>query len=436
VNEEDLKTTLTRVAHRASSGDDALERIARGHRRREVRRRTLTATGGVASLALLAVLAVQVLPGGNDDPTFGGDPSGSPTTAPNALTFTTDAIVYQERDGRLMFHRVDGERFEIESAAQARFASVVGYEEDVMFVTTADDGSSSQIWEWNAPDRPCPENATTCTGRGEAIATSGPIAGRVEAIAWGAKLWHAYLVRDASGEGPAELRIVDVQAEPVSQTLWTFPAWLGRGISSDDELRIEWSPDGRHLLVVNTFVDAAQERQDETLLVFDVETGQRVLTRHGTLARWEPDGKIVYSPLSGDDQRWRRMDLAGQEAILSVEGGTNPAVSPSGEWLAIERPDTSETVVLNLRREVETRTIRGAAPLWFDDVTILTTETEPCVPAECLEHPTVDTGRVHMECIAEVCDTADRSYPIATTRGAVATYAEPGLELVPAYPGS
>lgn len=420
MNEDDLRTSLTRVAHRASADGDALERIAHGHRRREVRRRTLTATGGVASLALMGVLAVQLIPGDREQ-TFGGNPSTSPTAAPDTSTFAAEAIVYQERDGRLMFHRVDGETEEVTTPGQPRFASLHPGE-TVRFVTTSDDGTESRIWAWYSAD---PEDAQpeASIPVGAAREIADPVAGRIGAADWSGGGSLAYLTRNANAEGPAEL-FVEVVSE--RRKLWTFPAWLGRGVSSDDELRIEWSPDGRHLLVVNTFVDAAQERQDETLLVFDVETGERVLTRHGTLARWEPDGKILYSPLGdGADQRWRRMDLSGQEAILSVKGGTNPAVSPSGEWVAIERPDTSETIVVNLRREVAPRTIRGAAPLWFDDTTILTTETKPC-GTDCLEHPTIDTGRVHMECIAEICDTADRTYPIATTRGAVAAYVAGG----------
>ena len=428
VNEEDLKTTLTRVAHRAQQDPAALDRIKTGRHRREVRRRTITATSAVATVAALAFAATQLLPGGADDPgSFATDPPGTPTGAPTD-PYRARTIAYVTGAGGVRtFDVATGEPgYSYGFGADTR-PTHVHLGSDGWLYVVADSGPGRSRLTAHEQATYCPNGTDErcLPPRTEVIDTVG---GRIGAIAWDGQGSFAYL---ASGDPDATLGqhvLYLDRGDGAAVPLWTFPGYLGRGTNSDDELQVEFSPDGSKILVVNTFVDTAQERQDETLLVFDLDGNQVVPARNGTHARWSTSGTIFYLPIDPSDDTWRELNVdTGEETELAISlpGATNPALSPDGRSLAIEDEGSNSITILDLE-DGSTETMPGAAPLWFDADTLLVTELEDCRPDLCEVLPWMDTGRVLK---IDVGETSGEPYAVEskmTTRGASVLYGMAG----------
>lgn len=455
MHEDELKAALSRVALRAQPEPDALDRIKAGRHRRDVRRRTMTATSAVAAVTALAFGAVQLMGNVADSPqTFAT--GGAPTDG--AVDPTADDLdarwIAALHDGEVTVFDAKAEEpgwtfgWEPERSATAVHLSADGY---LYVVVGGVEGESTLYRRPISPD-PCPAadpGELACRPPPATFEEVGRFAGQtVAAIAWSpdgiGSL--AALTRSPDGEGGLTLRAYPNVASVRSggRVIWEFPAHLGRGVGGDDDVHVEFSPNGERLLVVNTFVDAAEERQDETLLVFDVDGTRVGAPVHGTHARWTRAGTILYKPLSpADDDTWRelRPDTGEvRELPLSLPGATSPMLSPDGRQLAVEDDAQNSVVILDLETG-ETETMPGAAPLWLDPDTLLVTEQEPCENASDADiycGGYIDTGRVLKIAVGEQDGTV---YPIATTRGAAVLYGEDvaegaPLELLPAEPGS
>lgn len=434
MQEEDLKTALTGLAGRAEAAPGALERITAGRRRHEVRRRAMTATTAVAAVTALAFGAVQLLGTRSADrpPTFASDqpgPGGPPTSTPTPSPFepfATDRVAFVATDGSLrVYDPATGEvRIAQEGRGEHRLPTFDGVTGELYAV--AWDGARSTIWQIGDDDCP-PQKACPSSDRQE-LAVKGRIdalavlAGRVAFLSMdepeGAEAFHRLWVLGDGTRDPA--------------ALWQFPPYLGRGVTSDDEVSVSFSPDGEQLLVVNTFVDTAEERQDETMLVFDLAGNLLLEPINGTHARWTDAGTLLYKPLSPpDDNRWRELDPTTgdvRELPIDVAGATNPVLSADGSKLAVENEGTNSIIVLDLATGA-TEIVPGAAPIWLDGETLLVTEVEECEPDLCEVQPYRDTGRVLRITVGELIG---EPVPIATTRGAAfrANWGEP-LELEP-----
>ena len=236
--------------------------------------------------------------------------------------------------------------------------------------------------------------------------------GTVDAIDYGVDGQLAYLLNDGTQQ---TLYVWQGTGEP--RALWTFPAYLGRGLSSDDALRVAFSPDGTRVLVVNTFVDTARERQDETLLVLDLEGRPVVDARNGTHGIWLDTTRVAYLPYAPDeDDVWRALDVTtGEETRMPLDlpASTNPALSPQGTHLAVEDAATGSVVVLDLASG-ERQTVEGSGPVWFDLDTLLVSEMEACDASRCETEMWRPTGRSVLVDLGEP-DGSRRFVPITAT---------------------
>lgn len=163
----------------------------------------------------------------------------------------------------------------------------------------------------------------------------------------------------------------------------------GRGGSESDERSITWSPNGRAILLVDTF-------QDPSVHVVDTNGLGLVVPRPGTFARWLDDSTIVYreeNRLRTDGGkrrgRWFSLDLKTEKAerIGLPAGMSRPEVSPDGTLIALDDADTEDpaTYLCDLATGESRLLVRGyGAPIWFSNTLVAVTAGGPCPPrTEC-----------------------------------------------------
>ncbi len=186
----------------------------------------------------------------------------------------------------------------------------------------------------------------------------------------------------ASGDGTTtELRFLPEDGDEVVRSLAPV---LGRGgFINYDESRVEWAPDGRHLLVLETALDTSQ---DETLYVLRPDGTDAIAPRAGTWARWSADAHTIYCLCAlhpGDESwAWQAIDTGnGVGRPLLLEQAMRPSLSPDGRFLAFDDgEDTPAVHVLELSPGSRPRrvTTGAIAPLWLDSGHLAVTDTEPC----------------------------------------------------------
>lgn len=210
----------------------------------------------------------------------------------------------------------------------------------------------------------------------------------------------------ASDEQQQRVEVWGTSGEPLERNpprtvIWRFPPYLGRGLSPDDATTLAWSRDGMRLLVVNTFVDTADTRGDETLLVLAAD-GRARTVRQGTHGVWIADNEIAYQPYRGDgDGSWLVLDAASgseHELGMRLPDAAAPAVSPDRTQLAIERWDADEVLIRDLNAGIERR-VSGGAPQWLDNDRLLVSEMASCedvIGDGCPDRRLLPTGRIRI----------------------------------------
>lgn len=375
MNEDDLRSTLTRVAQHAAPEPDSLDRLKAGRHRYETRRRNTFAATAVAGVAALAVLAIQVLPNGAS-----GDPPGFATGGPGSpkpITLKAERVAFINNDGELKLY--DPQTDELVPFATGavqpgnlrhRFPA---YTEDGTLRWVTIDGSGNSVVRETDPDATPPTVEVLIETLGEIVAASYGPEGQV-----------AYMVRDGDS------LVVRVATEPdptrPGKDMWTFPPSLGRGISSEDSVKLAWSPDGSYLLVVNTFVDTAETRQDETLLVLGADGSKVMGPVNGTHGLWIDANRFAYMPyLAADGDLWRVHDITtGDEDLLDLDlpGSARPELSPDGKKLAVEDVPNGEIVIYTLESGSQIR-FPGSGPTWTGTDEVMISVLEPCDPDRC-----------------------------------------------------
>lgn len=164
-------------------------------------------------------------------------------------------------------------------------------------------------------------------------------------------------------------------------------------------MRVAWSPTDEYLLVVNTYVDTAETRADDTMLILR-PNGEVVDILAGTHGVWIDETHLVYQRYVNDGRWWLRDVATGLEDQLTVPipVATNIAVSPDGARIALESFDRNETLVLAIE-DASTQLVPGAAPVWYDPHTLLTAEMASCVQVlgdECPDRNLYWTGRFEL----------------------------------------
>lgn len=384
MNEDDLRNALTRLAGRASAGPDALERVAARKRARDVRRRVSGAVAALAAAAAVALVVVQTRPPGEPTPP-GGFATEAPGPAPTSGTHplaVASKIAYSYDDD-VYAYDFDGEpRLVSGSSEHSEYFPFPHADGRVWLILEAGDGGlESGVWQ---VDLTSGEKGSVVDFEFNELVNA--IAYRPDRIAYilnrGFSRQTLYLL-DLSD--PRVVEAAPDERDSFAAEVWTFPTYSGRGTSSDDEVSVAWSPDGTKLLVVNTWIDTAEERANESVLVLTPEGEQVVPPRDGTHARWLDDGSVLYKRLPGKE--WVVLDIAtGEERALAglPETGDHPSVSPEGTRLAMDDASESPTVVAYeiATGRVEEVAPGAVAPLWLDEERVVVTLVEPCVECE------------------------------------------------------
>ena len=188
-----------------------------------------------------------------------------------------------------------------------------------------------------------------------------------------------------SDDGVTELHITGNGPDRLRR----FVPVLGRGgFVNFDETRIEWSPDGRRLLLQDTALDTSQ---DETLYLLDADGTDASTPKLGTWARWSADSRRLYclcaTNLTNADWLWQSIDVGrGASTPLLIPSGARPSLSPDGRLLAYDDgEDTPSVYVLDPRTPgSHSRFLaRGAiAPVWLNSTHLAFTNTRPCPRSE------------------------------------------------------
>lgn len=398
VNEERFKQGLRVLADEASPSEDALLRLAARRRGRAVRRRFAEGLATIGVVTILSVVALQVWPESDPAlPRLNNPPPGSSSRVAEQVAFSFEGDIYvHDIDGAT--RRITDDGYE----ALDMFPALHGSEQ-VWWVTRAQGRLPSVLWEMDLT-----------SGRRSALVEIDD-----DVQAFGAHEGHqrlAFIVAGPHGE-QQRLSVLDIADPRFDQTedrsarwdlaeeFWSFPRYLGRGTSGEDEVAVAWSPEGERLLVVNTFVDTANERTDETLLVLDAAGRTVRAPVHGTFGRWVTDDVILFRAIA--DDTWRVVDLGadGETAFPDWPStGAAPVISPDGRMVVMhdERPapELPRLYAADLQsgRALLGSAFEGIRPIWLDDRTLVATGVEAC-PEDCMEHWrfTAETFRVTLD---------------------------------------
>lgn len=392
MNEDLFKARLRSLADEAVPHRDAVDRLVAKRRTRELRRRV---GGGLATVAVVAALSVigwQLRSGEPAPPLGTSDPTPSSSLAPiqvaATIAYSVDGDVYVlDQDGGTRRITDDGPNVDEDAIVFDALPRLRG-EDQLWWIARGPVDGPSILWQMDLS-----------TGDRSALVE---IDGWVQAF--DAQDDHGRLAFTAVKNSQQRVFVLDLddprfaeRDDPaarwdLAEERWAFPAYLGRGTTSEDEVSVAWSPDGSTLLVVNTFVDGGRERGDETLLVLDATGKPVVAPIHGTFGRWIVGDEFLYRPMTESD--WRILNVAtGRERAFAGLPSTAvaPSVSPDRRRIVAqqERPapalPTLYAVDLASGRALLDATIEGLWPVWLDDGTIVATALEACTD-DCVEH--------------------------------------------------
>ena len=236
------------------------------------------------------------------------------------------------------------------------------------------------------------------SSRASTVEVSAP--GQVMALAYshdGSRL--AYLEHDASS-GKATLHIRSGDQE----TKLSLNAIPGRGLSHDDQVRLEYAPDDHFLLMIDTFV-GNQGTAPETGQFLVLRTGDNTVafvppsgtSTNATMAVWaRGTDRLYYRDQSGV----RSWDAAATSVGTLVAGlrWYDPAVSPDGGAIAFADFDTRfvphvRVYDLTGHQVNPTSSQARSHPVVVTPDTLWYLEEQPC-SGECLGGPTTTTGKV------------------------------------------
>ena len=210
----------------------------------------------------------------------------------------------------------------------------------------------------------------------------------------------AYLLHDTSGSGKPSLH---VRRGGQEMTL-TLNAILGRGIGRDDELRLEYSPDDKYLLMVDTFVGNQGQAP---------ETGQFLVLRaaDNTVAFVPPSGVSSNATMATWARHKDRLYYRDAVGVRTWEAGTtsvgtlatalhwyDPAAAADDRWLAFTGIDNQSVPRVQLydlqnNQVVATAAAARSHPIFLTADTIWYLEEQGCV-SECLGGPSQSSGKV------------------------------------------
>ncbi len=210
----------------------------------------------------------------------------------------------------------------------------------------------------------------------------------------------AYLVHDTSGSGKASLHV----RRSGQETTLSLNAVPGRGIGRDDEVRLEFAPDDKYLLMVDTYVgnqgQAPQTgqflvmRSADNTVAFVPPSG---VSANATMATWARHQDRVYYRDAVGVRTWD----AGETSVGTLATALHwydPAASGDDRWLAFTQIDNNSVPHVRLydlqhNQVVATGAAARSHPVFVSGDTIWYLEEHACA-SECLGGPSQTSGRV------------------------------------------
>ncbi len=352
------------------------------------------AAGAAAGAMLVLVFSPQVGRERRFDVRAGGGVAGlpeapgsiaspvpsTPGTTPVSRTRDGGRMVWSEAGDIWLYEAATGELRPLTGDGQARSDFLPRFRGAGRVTFLSLDGHPDNEYHPGLTARPSVlREIDLATGRVRDVADLGAGVMSVDWSPDGATL----AVYAAPGDGtPGDLRLVSEDWQTSIRRL--PPVWGRGGFVNYDDRRVEWSPDGRHLLLVDTGMDTSQE---ETLYVLNASGTDALAPRAGTWARWGADGRTIYCAcaVGPSDQQWpwQAIDVDhGIRTPLVIKRGMRPSVSPDGRYLAFDDgEDTPSIHVLDLAEPGSLpRRVTGAAmaPVWLGSGHLAVTDTRPC----------------------------------------------------------
>jgi hypothetical protein len=208
----------------------------------------------------------------------------------------------------------------------------------------------------------------------------------------------AYLLHDASNKPSLHMR------RGGHETSLGLNAIAGRGVGRDDELRLEYSPDDKYLLMVDTFV-GNQGQAPETGQFLVLRTADNSVaffppsgtSANATMATWARHSNRLYYRDAVGVRTWD----AEVHSVGTLAGGLHwydPAPSPDDRWLAYTDIDSHFVPHVKLydlqgNQSVATAPAAGSHPIFITADTIWYLEEQACT-SECLGGPSQPSGKV------------------------------------------
>jgi hypothetical protein len=220
----------------------------------------------------------------------------------------------------------------------------------------------------------------------------------------------AYLVHDASGKPSLHVR------RGGQETTLNLNAIAGRGIGRDDEVRLEYAPDDKYLLMVDTFVgNQGQAPQSGQFLVLRAADNTVAflppsgISSNATMATWAQHKDRLYYRDAVGVRTWD----AGVPSVGTLATALHwydPAASADDRWLALTDMDSRSVPHVELydllgNQVVATSSAARSHPIFITGDTIWYLEEQPCT-SECLGGPSQTTGKVLAYSLKSKSETA------------------------------
>jgi hypothetical protein len=219
----------------------------------------------------------------------------------------------------------------------------------------------------------------------------------------------AYLLHDAANKPSLHVR------RGGQETSVGLNAIVGRGIGRDDEVRLEYSPDDKYLLMVDTFV-GNQGQAPETGQFLVLRTADNTVaflppsgtSANATMATWARHHDRLYYRDAVGVRTWD----AEVHSVGTLAGRLHwydPAPSPDDRWLAYTDIDTNfvphvKLYDLQSNQSDATSPAARSHPIFISGDTIWYLEEQAC-SSECLGGPSQPSGKVFAYSLSGMSET-------------------------------